>query len=98
MKSCSNTHNTNNTIYVSELCSINWGCASVGCNSREIGCVSNWNSQNKMNASHIGLIVALDYLNFREVYQWEIELKNIVNWHKQVTKQLPGYADTFPKE
>ena len=33
--------------------------------------ISNWNFQKKMNASHIGLIVALDYLDLK----WEKELR-----------------------
>ena len=32
--------------------------------------ISNWNLSTKVNASHIGLIVALDYLNFRNVFNF----------------------------
>ena len=60
--------------------------------------ISNWNFQNKMNASHIGLIVALDYLSFRKVFDWKKDLKNLIDWHKNISKELPGYIDTFPKD
>ena len=48
--------------------------------------------------SHIGLIVALDYLNFRKIYDWELKTKNLDAWHKQVSASLPGYKETYPKD
>ena len=60
--------------------------------------ISNWNFENKINASHIGLIVALDYLSFRKVFDWKKDLKNLIDWHKNIKKGLPGYIDTFPKD
>ena len=33
------------TIYISELCSVNWCCVSGYCNVREISRISDWNSQ-----------------------------------------------------
>ena len=60
--------------------------------------ISNWNSPTKINASHIGLIVALDYLDFRNVFQWKNNMKNLVDWHKIIKEELPGYFETFPKD
>ena len=48
--------------------------------------------------SHIGLIVALDYLNFRKIYDWKMKTKNLDLWHKKVSISLPGYQETFPKD
>ena len=48
--------------------------------------------------SHLGLIVALDYLNFRKIYDWKINSKNLDVWHKKVKGLLPGYKETFPKD
>ncbi len=60
--------------------------------------LSNWNLSTKMNASHIGLIVALDYLDFRNVFQWRNDLKTLMDWHEKIKDTLPGYIDTFPKD
>ena len=60
--------------------------------------ISNWNLSTKMNASHIGLIVALDYLDFRNVFQWRNDLKTLMDWHEKIKDTLPGYIDTFPKD
>tara|TARA_E500000178_G_scaffold352559_1_gene416263 strand:+ start:44 stop:652 length:609 start_codon:yes stop_codon:yes gene_type:complete len=46
--------------------------------------------------SHIGLIVALDYLNFRKIYDWKMKTKNLDVWHKKVSDSLPGYKETYP--
>lgn len=48
--------------------------------------------------SHIGLIVALDYLNFRKIYDWKMKTKNLDVWHKKVSDSLPGYKETYPKD
>ena len=48
--------------------------------------------------SHIGLIVALDYLNFRKICDWKMKTKNLDSWHKKVSDSLPGYQETFPKD
>ena len=48
--------------------------------------------------SHIGLIVALDYLNFRKICDWKMKTKNLDSWHKKVSISLPGYQETFPKD
>ncbi len=47
--------------------------------------VSNDFNPSKVYISHIGLIVALDYLNFRKIYDWEMKTKNLDAWHKQVS-------------
>ena len=60
--------------------------------------ISNWDLLSKINASHIGLIVALDYLTFRNVYNWEKGMKNLLDWHSKTKLELPGYVDTFPKD
>ena len=60
--------------------------------------ILNWNFQTKFNVSHIGLIVALDYLDFRNVFQWKNDLKNLLDWHGKIKDELPGYIDTFPKD
>ena len=60
--------------------------------------ISNWNLSTKMNASHIGLIVALDYLDFRNIFQWRNDLKTLMEWHEKIKDKLPGYIDTFPKD
>ena len=60
--------------------------------------ISNWKFQTKFNVSHIGLIVALDYLDFRNVFQWKNDLKNLMDWHEKIKYELPGYTDTFPKD
>ena len=52
----------------------------------------------KLYISHIGLIVALDYLNFRKIYDWEMKTKNLDAWHKQVSASMPGYKETYPKD
>ena len=62
------------------------------------GDISNWNLSNKPNASHIGLMVALDYLNFRNVFNWQKDMKNLLDWHKKTKLLLPGYDETFPKD
>ena len=33
--------------------------------------ISNWNFSTQINISHIGLIVALDYLDFRKIINWK---------------------------
>ncbi len=48
--------------------------------------------------SHIGLIVALDYLIFRKIYDWRLKYQNLKKWHDKVSKTLPGYLDTYPKD
>ena len=48
--------------------------------------------------SHIGLMVALDYLNFRKICDWKMKTKNLDSWHKKVSISLPGYQETFPKD
>ncbi len=48
--------------------------------------------------SHLGLIVALDYLNFRKIYDWKINSKNLDVWHKKIKGTLPGYKETYPKD
>ena len=48
--------------------------------------------------SHIGLIVALDYLNFRKICDWKMKTKNLDSWHKKVSDSLLGYQETFPKD
>ena len=48
--------------------------------------------------SHIGLIVALDYLIFRKIYDWKMKSKNLDEWHKKVSDSLPGYKETYPKD
>ena len=60
--------------------------------------ISNWKYQNNLNASHIGLIVALDYLTFRKIFQWQNNLNNLIDWHENIKKELPGYIETFPKD
>lgn len=60
--------------------------------------ISNWKCQNNLNASHIGLIVALDYLTFRKIFQWQNNLNNLIDWHENIKKELPGYIETFPKD
>ena len=59
--------------------------------------LNDFNSSN-LFISHIGLIVALDYLNFRKIYDWELKTKNLDAWHKQVSASLPGYKETYPKD
>tara|TARA_B100000676_G_C17827917_1_gene706222 strand:+ start:160 stop:768 length:609 start_codon:yes stop_codon:yes gene_type:complete len=60
--------------------------------------VSNDFNPSKVYISHIGLIVALDYLNFRKIYDWEMKTKNLDAWHKQVSASMPGYKETYPKD
>ena len=60
--------------------------------------ISNWKCQNNLNASHVGLIVALDYLTFRKIFQWQNNLNNLIDWHENIKKELPGYIETFPKD
>ena len=60
--------------------------------------VSNDFNPSKVYISHIGLIVALDYLNFRKIYDWEMKTKNLNAWHKQVSASMPGYKETYPKD
>ena len=48
--------------------------------------------------SHISLIVALDYLNFRKICDWKMKTKNLDSWHKKVSDSLLGYQETFPKD
>ena len=48
--------------------------------------------------SHIGLMVALDYLNFRKICDWKMKTKNLDSWHKKVSDSLLGYQETFPKD
>ena len=60
--------------------------------------ISNWKYQNNLNASHIGLIVALDYLTFRKIFQWQNNLNNLIDWHENIKKELPGYIETFQKD
>ena len=52
----------------------------------------------KLFISHIGLMVALDYLNFRKICDWKMKTKNLDSWHKKVSDSLPGYQETFPKD
>ena len=58
---------------------------------------SNFDSSN-LFISHIGLIVALDYLNFRKIYDWKMKTKNLDAWHKKISNSLPGYKETYPKD
>ena len=48
--------------------------------------------------SHIGLMVALDYLNFRKICNWKMKTKNLDSWHKKVSDILSGYEETYPKD
>ena len=57
--------------------------------------LNNFNPSN-LFISHIGLIVALDYLNFRKICDWKMKTKNLDSWHKIVSDSLPGYQETFP--
>ena len=52
----------------------------------------------KLFISHIGLMVALDYLNFRQICDWRMKTKKLDSWHKKVSISLPGYQETFPKD
>ena len=49
-------------------------------------------------ASHIGLIVALDYLIFRKIFDWKNISSNLINWHKELSLILPAYKETLPKD
>ncbi len=60
--------------------------------------VSNWEILSKVNASHIGLIVALDYLNFRNIFNWEKDMKHLLEWHEKSKLVVPGYVETLPKD
>ena len=58
------------------------------------------NVSNNFNPSNFimhSLIVALDYLNFRKIYDWEMKTKNLDAWHKEVSVGMPGYKETIQK-
>ena len=60
--------------------------------------ISNWNTGSKIYISHIGLIVALDYLNFRKIFNWKNKYSNISGWHDNLKNKLPGYFETYPTD
>ena len=60
--------------------------------------ISNWNTGPKIYISHIGLIVALDYLNFRKIFNWKNKYSNISGWHDNLKNKLPGYFETYPSD
>ena len=60
--------------------------------------ISNWDTRSKIYISHIGLVVALDYLNFRKIFNWKNKYNNISGWHDNLKNKLPGYFETYPSD
>ena len=60
--------------------------------------ISNWDTRSKIYISDIGLIVALDYLNFRKIFNWKNKYNNISGWHDNLKNKLPGYFETYPSD
>ena len=60
--------------------------------------ISNWDARSKIYISDIGLIVALDYLNFRKIFNWKNKYNNISSWHDNLKNKLPGYFETYPSD
>lgn len=50
----------------------------------------------KPNAADIGLVCALDYLDFRQVADWQGLAPSLVSWMTDFAKIVPGYRQTLP--
>ena len=56
----------------------------------------NWSSPSGFNAANIGLGVALGYLTFRNVRDWNTKRPFLKKWYNNVALKLPGFNDTVP--
>lgn len=49
------------------------------------------------DASDIGLACALDYLDFRQVADWQAHAPSLVSWMTAFAASVPGYKQTLPE-
>ena len=56
----------------------------------------NWSSPSGFNAANIGLGVALGYLSFRSVRDWNTKRPFLEEWYNDVALKLPGFNETVP--
>ena len=49
------------------------------------------------DAADIGLACALDYLDFREVADWQALAPSLVTWMTAFAASVPGYKQTLPE-
>ena len=56
----------------------------------------NWSHPSGFNAANIGLGVALGYLSFRSVRDWNTKRPFLEEWYNDVALKLPGFNETVP--
>ena len=56
----------------------------------------NWSSPSGFNAANIGLGVALGYLSYRSVRDWNTKRPFLEEWYNDVALKLPGFNETVP--
>ena len=58
--------------------------------------IINWTKPSGFDAANIGLGVALGYMSFRNVQEWQIGRPQLQKWFDYVASSLPGFSKTIP--
>jgi glutathione S-transferase len=49
------------------------------------------------DAADIGLACLLDYLDFRQIFDWQAAVPSLVSWISDFAASVPGYNETLPE-
>ena len=58
--------------------------------------IINWTKPSGFDAANIGLSVALGYMSFRNVQEWQTGRPQLQKWFDYVASSLPGFSKTIP--
>ena len=56
-----------------------------------------YNKGKNPDAADIGLACLLDYLDFRQVFDWQVAAPSLVGWITDFATSVSGYKETLPE-